>query len=41
MISLLKTGLKKKVEEKLKEKEPKKIITFPKDKPTYPISLLD
>lgn len=39
--SLLKASLKDKVENKLKEKEPKKVISFPKDKPTYDITMLE
>jgi hypothetical protein len=39
--SLLKASLKDKVEKKLQEKEPKKVISFPKDKPTYNITLLE
>jgi DNA segregation ATPase FtsK/SpoIIIE, S-DNA-T family len=39
--ALLKSSLKDKVEKKLQEKEPKKVISFPKDKPTYNIALLE
>ena len=39
--SLLKASLKDKVEKKIQEKEPKKVISFPKDKPTYEITLLE
>ncbi|MEI7477420.1 MAG: hypothetical protein WCJ81_02615 [bacterium] len=40
MMDLLKTSLKAKVEKKIQEKEVQKVITFPKDKPTYDIKLL-
>lgn len=39
--SLLKASLKDKVEKKIQEREPKKVISFPKDKPTYEITLLE
>ena len=41
MVSLLKATIKDKVEKKIQEKEPQKVITFPKDKPTFNISLLE
>ncbi len=41
MMSLLKTSLKDKVEKKLQEKEARKVISFPKDKPTFTITLLE
>jgi hypothetical protein len=41
VVSLLKASIKEKVEKKLIEKEPQKTITFPKDKPTFDIALLE
>jgi DNA segregation ATPase FtsK/SpoIIIE, S-DNA-T family len=38
--SILKATIKEKVEKKLQEKEPQKVIHFPKDKPTFDISIL-
>lgn len=38
--SILKASIKDKVEKKLQEKEPQKVITFPKDKPTFDTSIL-
>jgi DNA segregation ATPase FtsK/SpoIIIE, S-DNA-T family len=40
VVSLLKSTIKDKVEKKIQEKETQKIINFPKDKPTFDISLL-
>lgn len=40
VVSLLKGSIKDKIEKKMVEKEPQKVITFPKDKPTFNISLL-
>jgi hypothetical protein len=40
VVSLLKATIKDKVEKKIAEKEPQKVISFPKDKPTFNISLL-
>ncbi len=41
MMSILKSSLKDKVEKKIQEKEAQKVITFPKDKPTYDITILE
>ncbi len=40
VVSLLKATIKDKVEKKIQEKEVQKVITFPKDKPTFDITLL-
>jgi DNA segregation ATPase FtsK/SpoIIIE, S-DNA-T family len=40
VVSLLKATIKDKVEKKVQEKEVQKVITFPKDKPTFNITLL-
>jgi hypothetical protein len=42
VMSLLKSTIKEKVDQKLQEKkEAQKVITFPKDKPSYDITLLE
>jgi hypothetical protein len=40
VVALLKNTIKDKVEKKIQEKEVQKVISFPKDKPTFDISLL-
>lgn len=43
-MSLLKASIKDKVDKKIQEKQEKeaqKVISFPKDKPTYDITILE